>query len=174
MNINDTAKYADISPCSTYRFVLLRQHKGLTPDTMRTVIFVLNNPSIADAELDDPTATRGWGFTESWGYNRMVFINVNPHRSTDPKAQEFPTAWALEKNRAILQRPQQYAGDKPPLIVAAWGDDANPRLVIAARHWLPAPIYHLGTLTKAGNPRHILYLKGDLFPTPWPSPVSAK
>ncbi len=173
MKVCDTIKDAQLSPCRKYRFLLSRRKTPDEGQPIRTVVFILNNPSVADASIDDPTVRRGWGFTEAWGYNRMVFVNTNPYRATNPKAAARPESWARVDNHVtlgFLATPHTYPYSQPPLVVCAWGDDAMPDLARLARDAFTrhdVPVYHLGILTKAGNPRHILYLKGDLQPTVW-------
>lgn len=169
MKIADTIKDAHVSACGTYRYTLARTDPAFytNPALWRTAVFVLNNPSTADDKVDDPTATRGWGYTESWGYNRMVFLNTNPFRSTDPKAQEVPVPAAWDVNDSYLRNPNSLMGSSG-LIICAWGDGVQKNMAADALRQLRGhPLHHLGTLTRTGNPRHILYLKGDLLPTPW-------
>ena len=43
------------------------------------------NPSMADANRDDPTITRCKGFAERWGYGSLVVGNLFALRSPHPK-----------------------------------------------------------------------------------------
>jgi hypothetical protein len=169
VKIADTVKTAHVSPCGVYRFTLTRTDPAYHPNPAlwRTAVFVLNNPSVADMSLDDPTATRGWAFTESWGYNRMVFLNTNPRRATDPRNAMKPDPWAREINDAYLRNPRSLMGSHG-IIICAWGDKAHKDMAKDALRQLHGQqLHYLGDLTKTGNPRHILYLKGDLRPTAW-------
>ncbi len=167
MKIADTIKDAYVSPCGLYRPWLSRTNPAArNPIYQRTALFVLNNPSTADDKVDDPTATRGWGFTESWSCNRMVFANTNSYRATDPRNRKPMSSPWSDYNDVCLKWLAQQAS----VIVCAWGDKAN---AVDAAHALRVlsgtkrPLHYLGTLTKARNPRHILYLKADLWPTVW-------
>ena len=54
---------ADLSPCGLYRFTLTRTWGA--PGAR--VVFVMLNPSTADASVDDPTTTRCIGFARELG-----------------------------------------------------------------------------------------------------------
>lgn len=154
---------AIISPCGDYRYSLTREVSSLF-DGKGTVLFCLNNPSKADAEVDDPTAVRGWGYAQAWGYNRMVFVNTNPHRSTDPDSAIVPPENILMENDTHLR----FAAAEANLVICAWGTDAYPELAARALNVLRElrPLHYL-ELSKAGIPKHPLYLKGSLLPTLW-------
>jgi len=158
---------AVLSECMTYRYQLVRQlerehwHEGLK---LGAIAWVMNNPSTADAEVDDATIRKCWGYTLKWGYGHMMVVNTNPYRSTDPAAARIPPADILTANDSWLR----YAVTQCPYVVAAWGNDANPELARRAVN----VIHQLGPLhalriTKKGQPAHPLYLPGDLQPTLW-------
>lgn len=164
---------AVISRCGTYRYSLTREETPLF-ESKGTVLFGLNNPSKADAEVDDQTVRKGWAFTRAWGYHRMVYVNTNPYRSTDPDSAIVPPEAILAENDTHLR----FAAYEANLIVCAWGTKARPDLAARALGvlWLQKPL-HVLQLSKDGIPKHPLYLKGDLQPTLWrsrlPSPTGA-
>jgi len=169
---------ATISDCGLYRFDLRRtiepacsckrcrlnsrRHRGY-------VLWVLANPSTADAVADDATERRGWAFTEFWGYGEMVFTNVSPFRSTDPKLVQ-PLPLEIEAmNAGYLV----HHAERAAIIVCGWGTHADKQLAARAAGILKraAPegkIYTLG-LTKDGSPKHPLYLGADIAPQLWDS-----
>lgn len=155
-------RWACFSPCGAYRLVL-----GREPDDgwqLGTVAFILNNPSIADAHNDDPTVRRGWGFAQYWGYDRMIFINVNPCCSTDPKLAHIPAEDVMRRNDSVLRAWATQAD----MVVAAWGTAADKALVQRAIDvLLPVRALHILEVCKDGTPKHPLYLKGDLVPLFW-------
>lgn len=156
-------RWADISDCSEYRLALGREADALTWMSS-TVLFVLNNPSTADAQTDDPTVNRGWAYSQRWGYDRMVFCNVNPHRSTDPALAKIPPEEVLNTNDLVLQS----WGARADFVVAAWGVKANKVLVERAVDvLLSVTKLHMLELSKDGTPKHPLYLKGSLVPLLW-------
>lgn len=161
MKIADCIKWAVLSPCGRYRFLLGRANPDVPPEQRKTLAFVLNNPSVADASVDDPTATRGWGFTEALGFDQMIFANTNPARATDPRCAWAPPEMIQRENDMHLRT---LAWESAP-IVLAWGDKANPAFARRATDILfgagAQPLHHLHTLTNSGNPRHILYLPAN-------------
>jgi hypothetical protein len=159
---------AVLSECGTYRFQLVRALERtphyVTTEPRGTLAWVLCNPSTADAETDDATVRKCWRYTVGWGYGSMMFVNVNPYRSTNPKTQVEPAEPILVANDSWLR----YAVTQCPYVIAAWGDSAIPTLVRRA----VAVIHPLGPLhalhaTKGGQPGHPLYLPGDAKPQLW-------
>jgi hypothetical protein len=158
---------AAISECGLYRYSLMRAVQEWFPKP-GIVVWVLNNPSTADGISDDPTVRKCWKYTVGWGYGAMEFVNTNPWRATDPRLAEMPPAQAL----AINDEWVKMSLENSPLVIAAWGDKANP--VLARRMY--TLIHSLGPLhamrvTKAGNPQHPLYLPGDTSPQLWKADV---
>lgn len=140
---------------------------SVPPSQKGFVLWALCNPSKANAEVDDPTEGRGWGFTSGWGYTDMVFVNTSPVRETNPKiaARAFidPDAW--HENEVTTIRHARAAA----LIICAWGANAAPYLVrqtILALQMAQKPLHYL-ELTKHGIPKHPLYLSGLLRPKVW-------
>lgn len=152
---------AEISECGRYRYLLGRRWGDES-----TVAFIMLNPSTADAETDDPTIRRCIGFARSWGYGGLVVGNLYAWRCTQPadlwKAAD-PIGPANDYNLMLVAA----SCDQ---IVAAWGAHARPDR-IAAVQALPGMggLTALAT-TQAGQPRHPLYLAGNLTPKPWEAP----
>lgn len=165
---------ATISDDQLYRFLLTRAVEyGCCCDrclnsSIRTaqgyVLWVLCNPSIASAVVDDATERRGWGFTDSWGYGEMRFVNTNPFRSTNPRLARIPAESVLSHNDEYLRFHAKHAA----LVICAWGTHATPWLAERALKVVRsvAPTYHLG-LTKHGLPKHPLYLSDKIRPQHW-------
>jgi len=171
---------ATISPCGSYRYDLTRQ-AGLDCPCVRCatlfdkpvahlnadfVLWVCANPSLTDAKIDDATERRGWGFTSAWGYTKMVFVNVNPYRSTDPKQTRIPGQLIIDHNEGFLIRHALEAS----LIICTWGTIAHKELADRVQHHLstvaPEKLHTLG-LTKGGVPKHPLYLPKGSKPQLW-------
>ena len=70
---------AVISECGTYRY---RLHRG----EGRTLMFLMVNPSTADAEQDDATIRKCLGFAERNGFGRIVVGNLFAYRAKDVNA----------------------------------------------------------------------------------------
>lgn len=157
---------AIISDCGQYRYQLTRD----IPDGSEApAVFVMLNPSTADAMHDDPTIRRCMGFAKSWGASSLIVANLYALRSTDPKAlwtHPDPVGPENNKHLAELARKHFY-------VVCAWGANARPDRVrdfLRVMEASEASLWCLGE-TKAGAPRHPLYLRRDAKLLPWSSKV---
>ena len=156
-----TVRGALVSPCGTYRYTLDRVWAPVRP----RAVFIMLNPSTADAQFDDPTATRCRGFAEREGCGSYTVVNLFALRSPDPRVlRAHPDPVGPENDfhlRAVLNR-------RPKLVIAAWG--AHPFAAARAAYvqeLLTTPLVDLrlrltclGT-TKNSHPRHPLYVRRD-------------
>lgn len=153
---------ATLSPCGTYRYMLQRRWNG-PHDHGSEVVWIMLNPSTADADVDDPTIRRCVAFSRSWGYRALTVVNLFGLRSTDPAELLRHPDPVGEANDTIIEvaATSAYAG----VVVAAWG--AHPAVRsrgLIVRDRLAArgvAVHRLGAPTKDGRPRHPLYVKGD-------------
>lgn len=181
---------ATISPCGKYRYRLWREWRlhpkpakwhmwtdeagkpvldgaGQQLGDPKACIFIMLNPSTADGEHDDPTIRRCVGYAKAWGYDRLEVLNLFAYRATDPGqllALNHDDDPVGDGNRdafaAVL------AGGYPVgKIVCAWGahgghiDQDETTL-----GWLGSRKRYALGLTKAGHPKHPLYLRSDAAP----------
>ena len=147
---------AEIDKTGAYRYRLTRRWK---PDK-GTVLFVMLNPSTADANVDDPTITRCIGFASKWGYGGLEVANLFAFRATDPmELSRCSDPVGPDNDGHIVSMRDNHA-----LIVAAWGANAK-RFSERERDVLSllGPVHCLG-ITKGGYPKHPLYVKGDAIP----------
>lgn len=138
----------------------------------RRCLFVMLNPSTATDTVDDPTIKRCSRFAASWGYDRLMVVNLFSLRSTDPRALYHDLA--AEGDPENLTTILQVAADAH-LIVCAWGAHGalRSRGDIVARHLRNAGHkLHALQLTKEGHPGHPLYLRSDLRPVEWSAEVA--
>lgn len=150
---------AEFSPCRLYRYSLWRQW-GKPTDGY--AMFIGLNPSTADEKLDDRTVRRCISYAQDWGYGGLVMTNLFAFRATKPSDMKAATDPVGAENDAYLRRLSKDAA----VVVAAWGEDGlHMARGEAVRKMLP----NLNTLafTKAGLPRHPLYLRKSLTPVPW-------
>ncbi|MCX7008445.1 MAG: DUF1643 domain-containing protein [Kiritimatiellaeota bacterium] len=148
-------KDAIISPCGKYRYALWRIWNNDLP----LVMFIGLNPSKADDKVDDSTIRRCVSFAQSWQYGGLSMGNLFALRATKTDA-----LWQSEDpigpdNDMWLRKLR----DKAQLVIAAWGDDGqykNRDQVVTSMF----PTLHCLKLSAKGNPRHPLYLSGDLKP----------
>ena len=75
----DGTRAAVLSDCERYRYVLERQIGAGD----RVVLFVMLNPSTADAFKDDPTVIQCCKFASRWGFDRVHVVNMFALRATD-------------------------------------------------------------------------------------------
>lgn len=131
------------------------------------VLWVALNPSTADAVDDDPTVTRMMGFAHAWGYGGLELINLFALRSTSPLVlYSHPNPIGPDNDIHILDQV-----GKASRIIAAWGNHGAlrqrsahvVRLVAATGRTLEC----LGVNERTKQPRHPLYLRGDLQPVPY-------
>ena len=165
---SDLRSSAVISACGLYRYSLTREidqsfdnpayHGG-------GVLFVMLNPSTADATENDPTIRRCIGFSHAWGRDFLHVVNLYAYRATLPN-----TLWLVddpigpENDKHI----EQLAEDCN-LTVCAWGSpgpDAQRAKHVRGLLENRGPVYYL-RLNKDGSPGHPLYLPKALKPTRW-------
>ena len=165
MDANLLEKPAVFSPDRKYRYTLLRNFgPGRRPGVAPTVSFICLNPSTADEVKNDPTVTRCIKFAQRWGYGSMYMLNIFALRSTDPLELYRQTDPIGPFNDEYILR----AVERSSLVVAGWGNHG----ALLSRGWnvikllqmAGVRLMRLGSLTIAGQPRHPLYLKGDLRP----------
>ncbi len=127
--------------------------------------FCLLNPSTADARALDPTLTRCLGFARRWGFGHMEVVNAFALRSTQPALlRKHRDPVGPDNDRAILR-----AAKRADLVVIGWGthaalDDRHGAVLELLRG---VCIPHCFAVTKAGYPKHPLYLPGDNSVTPF-------
>lgn len=152
---------AELSSDGVYRYELRR----IWGDPNHLVGWIMLNPSTADATADDPTIRRCVGFARDWGYGGIVVRNLFALRATDPAVlKTHPEPIGPENNYWLL------SGSTDALTVCAWGvHGALGGRAIRVLRLLGAggvQLRHLG-LTKAGHPRHPLYLPKTAAPALW-------
>lgn len=148
-------KGAILSACGKYRYQLWR----IWDDSLPLCMWVMHNPSTADADSDDPTIRRCIAFAKSWGYGGIYVGSLTPYRATNPK--DLLTActngelWRVEN----IEHIKTMVG-KCKMHVFAYGNPVVDELIPG--FW--DDYWHYLKLTKAGNPGHPLYLRADLKP----------
>lgn len=161
---------AVISKCGLYRLALARACEPTGPRRLRGyVLWVMLNPSTADANLDDPTIRRIKDFTGRWGYSRAVVVNLYSFRATDPKVMLQADDPVGPENDASIVMMAASASK----VVCGWGKHGEPLRVAAVVDLLSVHrghIYCLGT-NEDGSPKHPLYLKKTTPLQPWKLPA---
>lgn len=156
-----TASGAEISPCHRYRWRLWR----VWDRESAFVLFIMLNPSTADAEEDDATIRRCRAFAKGWGYGGFEVVNLFPYRASEPAVmlRRRYAEIAPEDNDAYIWG----ACKRTHEVVCAWGAHA---LVEKRARAVLDIIYQAGHVptcllqTQDGHPSHPLYLPKDLHP----------
>jgi hypothetical protein len=153
---------AVISECGTYRYLLTRQPpSGLdfAKPSYGTALFVMLNPSTADATVDDPTIRRCKAFSYAWGCAGIAVVNLYALRSPSP-ADLWMHADPVGPDNDMWLRT---VAREHETVVFAWGANARPDRARAVYEIFKGGphrrIMCLGT-TKDGSPRHPLYVRG--------------
>ena len=124
-------------------------------------LFLMLNPSTADANVDDATIRRCMTFAARWDYGGIVVGNLFALRSTDPKGLLDHRDPVGSENDDHLQR---LAGECKA-VVAAWGNSASGLRLFQDRQTyvkelLRGRMQCLGT-NKDGTPKHPVRQPGD-------------
>lgn len=161
--LSATPSTASISACGTYRYDLVREIGGHSP----YMVFIMLNPSTADASVDDPTIRRCMGFAKREGCGRLIVLNLFAIRATDPKVMLAANDPEGPDNWEHFRRRFGSAGNVDPItqgkdiVVCAWGAhgkyrDQDKTVMGWLDSWLIDPLC-FGT-TKSGQPKHPLYM----------------
>lgn len=153
---------AVLSGCGRYRYVLWRDWADGPK-----ALFILLNPSTADAGQDDPTLRRVMGFARAAGHGGVRVVNLFALRATDPRAlHNSPDPIGPENDRHLTEQLRACDG----AVICAWGAQGGYRgrdaQVLARLAGAGVPLWHLG-LTAGGKPRHPLYLPATIRPQRW-------
>lgn len=150
-------RYAVISNCGSYRYSLTRRWSNEP-----TLMWVMLNPSTADAFTDDPTIRRCVGFAKGWGYGEIVVANLFALRTPSPAEMKVHPDPVGPKNDYWLKRLSAGAW----MTIAAWGNHGSH----LDRGTIVRPIlrklHHMG-LTEAHQPKHPLYLPRETKAARW-------
>jgi hypothetical protein len=159
---------AKLSEDGVFRYLLWRGTWQATAAN-GTCLFVMLNPSTADASKDDPTIRKCIAFADRWGFLRIEVVNLYAFRSSSPKALKsagYPVG--PDNDREIAE-----AVKRARRVCLAWGNNAQPeradvvtKLVAQARSERSETCaLHLNA---DGSPAHPLYQRNDaqiiLFP----------
>lgn len=145
---------ASLSADGVYRYRLWRRW-GRGP----RMVWVMLNPSTADANVNDPTIRRCISFARREGYDAIDVINLyalrTPHPEhlldhPDPEGPANLSSW-----QSTLGYP-----NRPRAVVAAWGAHATDRRLPGSQAFETVSIDDWLCLgkTQDGSPRHPLYV----------------
>ncbi|MDU8911714.1 DUF1643 domain-containing protein [Aestuariicoccus sp. MJ-SS9] len=157
---DDSASLALYSECEAYRYGLER----VWDSGHGALAFVMLNPSTATELRNDPTIERCERRARAMGYGGLRIVNLFAFRATQPADLRRAADPVGAENDAILVEWCGGARD----VIAAWGvHGALLGRAAEVAPLLPPQTLHLG-LTKAGHPRHPLYVSYARQPAPRP------
>jgi hypothetical protein len=145
-----------ISPCGRYRYRLWR----LWDPHLPVMVWVMLNPSTADADVDDPTIRKCIGFAKAQRHGGIFVVNLFAWRATDRTELTRVADPIGPENDAHIR----WACAAPILatIVAGWGSDrfARPRATTVSVMISGAVARDIKCFRRSasGAPWHPLYL----------------
>jgi hypothetical protein len=145
---------AVLSDCGKYRYLLRRVWAREKP----RALFVMLNPSTADASTDDPTIRSCVRLIAALGYGSIDVVNVFAYRATKPDELLLVDDPIGPRNMSIIESAISWCDP----VILAWGawEPAREqgqhvyRSVVSQR-----PLAYCFGETKNGAPRHPLYIK---------------
>ena len=158
-------KRAIISDCNLYRYELHRTWDKSKPK----VLFIMLNPSTADAMIDDATTIRCINYAKRWGFGSIMIGNIYPYRTKSPKILK---GWL--KRRTMTPNSHYIninyvtkMAEEADLVICAWGSNykGTPKWLKeldASQHYLElckdglTPKHPLGNLSKDLKPKRFL------------------
>jgi hypothetical protein len=147
-------KYAFIDLTGKYRYTLSR----VWNENLGRVVFILLNPSTADAFQDDSTVRKCISFAKHWNFGSLEIVNLFAYRSTDAKyLKNISDPVGRENDHYILK-----AVENADKIIAAWGNGSDfcNRSSEVLSLLKDYKLYCFG-INKTGTPKHPLFLSLD-------------
>ena len=158
----DAASVALYSDCERYRYSLTR----IWDRAAARLLFVMLNPSTATERQNDPTVERCERRARALGYGGFRVCNIFAWRDTDPAAMRRAADPVGPGNDAAIAAGCGWADD----VICAWGSHgahlARGAAVETLMRGTGQSLRHLGQ-TKAGHPRHPLYIAYAVRPELW-------
>ncbi|WP_224817131.1 DUF1643 domain-containing protein [Hasllibacter sp. MH4015] len=159
---DDAASIAIYSDCENYRYSLTR----VWDPAGERALFIMLNPSTATEIQNDPTVERCERRARALGFGAFRVLNIFAWRATDPRDMRRADDPVGPGNDAAILDSLDWA-DR---IICAWGTHGEHLgrgpAVEALLRASGRPLYHLG-LSKAGHPKHPLYIGYAVQPVLW-------
>lgn len=142
---------AVLSEDRRYRYRLWR----LWDDTP-ALLWVMLNPSVADADFDDPTIRKCIGFARRWGYGGIQVVNLFAWRATKPDELNYAHDPIGPNNDVHISQAVRMCPDK----IIAWGARLPSRFPDRASEVLGVLGNNVSCLRRSatGMPHHPLYI----------------
>jgi hypothetical protein len=158
-----TPNSAVFSTCGRYRYALKR---AWGQGSM--ACWVLLNPSVADADSDDPTIRKITKFSRDWGFGGLSVGNLYGWRSTDPSVLPTIAEPIGPENDQHLIR----LANEASLVILGWGVNAEPERAAFVVRLLQTTGKRLHCIGRNADSSfaHPLYKPGHLRPIPVEAP----
>lgn len=149
-------------------------HQGRSLPGIEILVFLMLNPSDADAFTPDPTVGECVKFTRRWGHDVTWVVNGHAFRSPYPRDLKKRSC-GMRGDDHVNDQAIMLACSMATVVIAAWGndgalDDRDRKVLGMLRGW-GIVARHLG-MTQAGHPKHPLArgkhrIPADQQPIPW-------
>ena len=169
---NSWGAEASFSDCGKYRWWLKRRCGTST----KTLLFIGLNPSMANNSQDDATLRRTISFSSSWGYGRLLVVNLFARVARKPsllKRCRNPIGDLTDN--ILLETFKKWSVESDFDLWLGWGCGGtflkrNTAVISMLRPSLHArDLYLRGSMgplslgaTSEGHPRHPLYVSGGV------------
>jgi hypothetical protein len=142
------------SECGQFRYLLTREFGGDS-----TCLFIMLNPSTADAEQNDPTIRRCISFAKREGFGRLEVVNLYAFRSASPSVLFSAEDSVGPTNDHEIE----VALTRADSVVVAWGNHAEQERVTKVIELIErsGKVPNCFGLTKLWQPKHLLYLPSN-------------
>lgn len=154
---------ADLSPCGLYRYSLTRTWD----DWKAAAVFVMLNPSTADASVDDPTILKCVKFAKRWGHGGIIVVNLFAFRATKPADMLPATDPVGAYNDWYIRWASEYSRLMSAPIVCAWGTHGRHRDRDRQVLSILGDTARALRINKDGTPQHPLYIPDATDPVPY-------
>lgn len=156
---------AIISPDQTYRYLLTRRVQGNGNTQGLCVLWVMVNPSTANADVDDATIRKVMGYSRRWGATHARVVNLYALRSRDVRMLATHYEPVGPENDSHITLQCGWADQ----VICAWGSKDKLRgvkgaedrilrvmqIIRSSTRFRNIPVYCLGQ-TQGGDPLHPL------------------
>ena len=160
----DERSGAVVSPCGFYRLRLWRRWDL----EKRVLLWIMLNPSTADASVDDPTILAICDFARRWGYGGIEVVNLYSYRTKSPEVLKSAGYPIGPGNNLTISALVQWRAepDQRQRVICAWGSKAQPERALAVYDMISEFVTPCAlAVNKDGTPKHPLYVKRDTVPS---------
>lgn len=159
---------AEFDITGAYRYFLWREWGGGCLSPWRHILWIMLNPSTADANVLDPTLRRVEDYSRRFGFDGFEVVNLFAIRATDSKLLPlFAEPVGPENDHWIAERAEDADG-----IVVAWGANEFAQARAASVAELLAKVAHVPLTcldrNTDGSPVHPLYQPKSKGLSLWP------